>query len=76
MTHSVISIDVILLNSMRNGKNCDFSWAKKMGITIGITTTQETKYFILYHILLSFNFGKLYSLRQKKSGFLHIIYTI
>ena len=33
MAHSVISIDSILLNSMRNGKKCDFSWAKKMGIT-------------------------------------------
>ena len=29
MTHSVISIDSIILNRMRNGKNCDFSLAKK-----------------------------------------------
>ena len=28
MTHGVISIDSILLNSMRNGKKCEFSWAK------------------------------------------------
>ena len=30
MTHSVISIDSILLNSMRNGKIVIFSWAKQL----------------------------------------------
>ena len=33
-------------------------------------------YFILYHLLLSFKFEKLYELRQKKRGFLHTIYDI
>ena len=32
MTHGVISIDSILLNSMRNGKNVNFR-GRKMGIT-------------------------------------------
>ena len=32
MTHGVISIDSILLNSMRNGKNVTFR-GRKMGIT-------------------------------------------
>ena len=31
-THGVISIDSILLNSMRNGKNVNFR-GRKMGIT-------------------------------------------
>ena len=28
ITQGVISIDSSLLNSMRNGKKCEFSWAK------------------------------------------------
>ena len=47
-----------------------------MGITSMDNKRQVINYFILYHLLLSFKFEKLYELRQKKRGFLHTIYDI
>ena len=50
-----------------------FRGRKKWAYLVWIFKRQVINYFIVYHILLSFKFEKLYELRQKKRGFLHTI---
>ena len=51
-----------------------FRGRKKWPKLVWIIKRQVINYFILYHLLLSFKFEKLYDLRQKKRDFLHTIY--
>ena len=62
MTHSVISIDSILLNSMRNGKNVIFSCQKKRGFLhtiydINMKTKAQISCAVIAQLIHSFFVG-------------------